>query len=203
MPDYTTDSAPITQLRMPVPCLDRSAPTVPVCDVRLRAGRHRMSTSPRRRRPLCGDMFPRGLESMVLTKVGYNIPPTKATSAFVPSRTCLSAPRQGRAWARSPSTSAPRRCRRSGHAVARKKESSVSKFAEREFRLVEPKRVRQGSAVGLGRSQIPSRGGREREDCDRRSGDGTFGMICPAISFPFIQLHARFVQTKCGVVTPF
>lgn len=48
-------------------------------------------------------------------------------------------------------------------------DSSVSRFAEREFRLVEPNRVRRGSAVGWGRSQIPAkRRGITSTKCDRR-----------------------------------
>ena len=34
-------------------------------------------------------------------------------------------------------------------------ESSVSIWADREFKLVDPKRVRTGGADGLGESQIP------------------------------------------------
>ena len=34
-------------------------------------------------------------------------------------------------------------------------DNSVSRLDERELRLVEPNRVRKGSAEGLGRSQIP------------------------------------------------
>lgn len=41
-------------------------------------------------------------------------------------------------------------------------DSSVSRLAEREFKFVEPKRVRHGSALGEGRSQIPTGSSRER-----------------------------------------
>lgn len=35
------------------------------------------------------------------------------------------------------------------------KDSSVSRFAERELRFVDPKSVRMGGDVGVGESQIP------------------------------------------------
>lgn len=83
-------------------------------------------------------------------------PPTRATSDFVARLTRRSAPRHAWACARKLSTSAPRRRRRSGEAVASINDSSVSRFADREFKLVDPNNVRQGSAAELGRTQIPS-----------------------------------------------
>jgi hypothetical protein len=43
-----------------------------------------------------------------------------------------------------------------------KNDNSVSRCADREFRLVEPKRVRTGAALGVGDSQIPNQ--RERDE---------------------------------------
>jgi hypothetical protein len=39
--------------------------------------------------------------------------------------------------------------------VTRTNESSMSRFEEREFRFVEPKRVRTGGDVGVGEIQMP------------------------------------------------
>ena len=90
------------------------------------------------------------------------MPPTKATKARVPRRTLrasseLSCPRQGLACSRSPSTSSASRLRSAGEVVASTNDSSVSRFADREFRFVEPKSVRAGVAVGVGRTQMPGR----------------------------------------------
>ena len=93
----------------------------------------------------------------------YNMPPTKATKARVPRRTLrassseLSCPRQGVACSRSPSTSSASRWRSAGDVVASTNDSSVSRFADRELRFVEPKSVRAGVDVGVGRTQMPGR----------------------------------------------
>lgn len=89
----------------------------------------------------------------------YNMPPTAPAKSRVPRRTRLSSelpsPRHVRACARSLSTSSPRRCRSTGDVVANTNDSSVSRFADRELRLVEPKRVNAGVEDGDGRTHTP------------------------------------------------
>jgi hypothetical protein len=90
--------------------------------------------------------------------------------AFVPQLTFLPSPRHGLACSRNPRTSAPNASRsaktsgdgRDGGMIMRK-DSSVSRFAEREFRLVDPKRVRMGGDVGVGDSQIPAEAIHQRQ----------------------------------------
>lgn len=86
----------------------------------------------------------------------YNIPPTAATRALVPTLTGLCEPCHGCACVHRCLVSSPSRWRKAGDDVARTKESSVSRLADREFRFVEPKTVRYGSAVSVGRNQMPA-----------------------------------------------
>ncbi len=89
----------------------------------------------------------------------YNMPPTRPTKARVPRRTLRDSesdsPRHGCACARSPSTSEASFFCNDGDVVASTNDSSVSRLAEREFRFVEPNKVRTGSDDGVGRTQIP------------------------------------------------
>ena len=72
----------------------------------------------------------------------YSMPPTAATNALVPILTVLSLPRHSRACIQRLSTSSRNCRRRAVEEVVRTKESSVSRFAEREFRFVDPNTVR-------------------------------------------------------------
>lgn len=75
--------------------------------------------------------------------------------AFVLKRTFLSAPPHGLAHCRKLRTSSCRvRCNASEDVIITK-ESSVSRFADREFRFVEPNMVNTGGLSLEGDSQIP------------------------------------------------
>ena len=52
-------------------------------------------------------------------------------------------------------TSSLNRFRKASDRVSMKNESSVSRFADRELRLVDPNRVKIGSETALGDTQIP------------------------------------------------
>lgn len=110
------------------------------------------------------------------------------TMTFVVQGTLLSPPLQGLAHRFSPSTSALRHFRNTSDEVIIMKESSVSKWEDREFRLVDPKSVNIGADSGVGDSQIPipqcSVPGLLRMTVDLF----TFGMVCPPFFGPFIQL---------------
>ena len=85
----------------------------------------------------------------------YSIPPTMPTRNIVLQRTLRVSPLHGVANARKPRTSSRSLSRSDGDDVTMMKDSSVSRFEERELRLVEPKSVRTGAASGVGDSQIP------------------------------------------------
>lgn len=78
------------------------------------------------------------------------------TIALVVQGTLLSPPLQGPAHCPSPSTSALRLFRKTSDEVTIMKESSVSKWEDREFRLVDPKSVNIGADSGVGDSQMPT-----------------------------------------------
>lgn len=102
-------------------------------------------------------------DSVLETRVyiSYNIPPTSVTSAFVPILTFLSPPSHSRACSRRCQTSSARR-RRSFNAppslnlssssldtvdsdgTTMINDNSVSRFADLEFKLVDPNNVRIG-----------------------------------------------------------
>lgn len=69
----------------------------------------------------------------------------------------------GRESFQSHFTSSPSRLRKAGDRVSIKNESSVSRFADRELRLVEPNRVKNGPGAEpktpFGDTQIPDRYG--------------------------------------------
>ena len=77
------------------------------------------------------------------------------TMAFVVQGTFLSPPLHGPAHRLSPSTSALRHFCNTLDEVTIMKESSVSKWEDREFRLVDPKSVNIGADSGAGDSQMP------------------------------------------------
>ena len=126
----------------------------------------------------------------------HSIPPTTLTSARVPARTLRDSestpPRHGCACARRPSTSSPSRRRSSESVVARTNDSSVSRFAERELRFVEPKSVSTGGSSGVGRTHMPGSSFQPSSDGGyvRRGRGRTFCVICPAFALPLVQLHA-------------
>lgn len=83
------------------------------------------------------------------------MPPTKPTIAFVLQRTFLSAPLQGPAHRRKLRTSSCKVCCNACEDVTITKESSVSRFADRELRFVEPNIVSMGGLSLEGDSQMP------------------------------------------------
>jgi hypothetical protein len=111
----------------------------------------------------------------------YNIPPTSPTIVVVPSRTFLFPPRHLLEWALNPRISEANWWRSdimedgveerelvskgkepdsavdegSSEGITMRKESSVSRWAERELRFVEPISVSMGGEVWLGESHIP------------------------------------------------
>ena len=69
------------------------------------------------------------------------------------------------------------------------KESSVSRWEDREFRLVDPKSVNIGADSGVGDSQMPTAQYQYKGHCKSRLIYlFTFGMVGPPFFCPFIQL---------------
>lgn len=90
-----------------------------------------------------------------LRRSRYSMPPTSPTVIFVLHRTFLSAPLQGLAHRCKLRTSSCRDFCNACEDVTIIKESSVSRFADREFRLVEPNNVNVGGRSLEWESQMP------------------------------------------------
>lgn len=115
-------------------------------------------------------------------KSSHSIPPTRPTIAFVLQRTFLSVPLHGPAHRRKLRTSSCRVCCNACEDVTITKESSVSRFADRELRFVEPNIVNMGELSLEGDSQMP--GDDEHTRGWQRVTETTFGVVRPALSFP-------------------
>lgn len=84
------------------------------------------------------------------------MPPTIPTIAFVVNGTCLSPPVHGLACFRRPRISSCSFPCSVPEDVTIINESSVSRFAEREFRFVEPNKVATGAESDVGDSHMPT-----------------------------------------------